>query len=64
VADVIISLTDKIETYLADDGIFICSGIIEIRALEVEESLIKNRFNIIETKADNGWRAYAAVREE
>jgi len=64
VADVIILLTNKIATYLVDDGIFICSGIIESRAAEVEESLTKNHFNIIETKADNGWRAYAAIREE
>ena len=39
VADVIIRLTPDAESYLAAGGVFICSGIIDIRADEVEAAL-------------------------
>ena len=59
VADVIISLCETVKNFMLQDSIFICSGIIDIRANEVEEALIKNGFNIIEHKIKDNWHSFA-----
>lgn len=58
VADVIIYLSDKIKPLLKEDGIFICSGIIEGREQEVKDALIKNGINIIEFVNVDNWYAF------
>ncbi|MBQ2825275.1 MAG: 50S ribosomal protein L11 methyltransferase [Clostridia bacterium] len=55
VADVIISLTDNIKTYMAEDATFVMSGIIDTRESDVLAALDKNDFDIIERKPENGW---------
>ncbi len=55
VADVIISLTENIKTYMAEDATFVMSGIIDTREDDVLAALQKNGFEIIERKPDNGW---------
>lgn len=55
VADVIISLTENIKTYMADDAVFVMSGIIDTREQDVLAALDKNGFDIIERKPENGW---------
>lgn len=60
VADVIIRLAPEAGRYLTDGGVFICSGIIDIRAAEVEEALQQNGYTVIEMKEQDNWRAYAA----
>ena len=64
VADVIIRLAPDAGRYLTDDGVFICSGIIDIRAAEVEQALADNGYTIIEMKEQDNWRAYAARRKK
>lgn len=55
VADVIINLTDNIKTYMAEDAVFVMSGIIDTREQDVLYALDKNGFEIIERKPENGW---------
>lgn len=55
VADVIISLTENIKTYMAEDATFVMSGIIDTREDDVLAALQKNGFDVIERKPDNGW---------
>lgn len=55
VADVIISLTENIKTYMAEDATFVMSGIIDTREQDVLAALDKNSFDIIERKPENGW---------
>ena len=61
VADVIIELSCSVGKYINDGGIFICSGIIDIRAKETENTLLENGFKIIEHKCCENWNAYVAV---
>lgn len=58
VADVIIPLSEKVRSFMKEDGYFICSGIIDFRMEEVKEALEKNGFDIIEIKHDGDWYAF------
>lgn len=58
VADVIIYLSDKIKPLLKENGIFICSGIIEGREEEVLAALNKNGMKIIEFCNTDNWFAF------
>ena len=61
VADVIIPLSAQVERFLPPaEGVFICSGIIDTRADEVEKALKKNGLRILERIERNGWCAMAA----
>lgn len=60
VADVVMTLTPDAGRFLAEDGIFLCSGIIDLRGEEVENCLAQNGFEIIEMIERENWRAYAA----
>ena len=60
VADVIIPLSAKAEKFLAEDGVFLCSGIIDTRADEVAAALAKNGLKVFERREQNGWVALAA----
>lgn len=55
VADVIISLTENIKTFMAEDAVFVMSGIIDTREQDVLRALDKNGFDVIERKPENGW---------
>lgn len=55
VADVIIGLTPIVRNYMADDGIFITSGIIEDRIDDVKSALIEHGFEIIDIKQRKDW---------
>lgn len=60
VADVIIPLSAQVEGYLAPEGVFICSGIIDTRADEVQAALEKNGLSILERLERDGWCALTA----
>lgn len=62
IADVIIPLTDVVGQFLAEDGIFLTSGIIEHRAEDVEAALLRNGFAILETRRKDGWVAYTCKK--
>ena len=63
VADVILALSPRVEDWLADRGAFICSGIIDTRAHEVEAALTQNGFRW-EKREMEGWAAYLARKAE
>ena len=44
--------------FLADDGIFMVSGIIDERAKEVENALISNGFAVVEHRTLDGWNEF------
>ncbi len=60
VADIIIKLTPDVDAFMKDDALFMCSGIIDLRADEVRSALIENGFNIIEEVIKDNWHAFAA----
>jgi len=60
VADVIIPLSEKIPGLLAGDGVFLCSGIIDARAGEVEAALKRNGLTVTRRREKNGWAALEA----
>ena len=58
VADVIIFLSDKIKPLLNENGIFICSGIIEGRENEVYNALKNSGMNAVIKKQTDNWFAF------
>lgn len=62
VADVIIPLSAFAGDFMAPDGAFICSGIIDTRSGDVAAALKKNGFTIMEKKEKNGWCAFLCKR--
>ena len=60
VADVIIPLSLRVPQMLAEDGVFLCSGIIDTRAQEVEAALRKNGLIVTRKREKNGWVALEA----
>ena len=62
VADVIIPLSAQVERFLAPDGVFLCSGIIDTRAEEVSAALAQNGLKVFARREQNGWVALAARR--
>ena len=55
VADVIMMFAPNVRKYMAPDGTFIASGIIDTRADEVIACLENNGFTIVERYEQNGW---------
>ncbi|MBE7064627.1 MAG: 50S ribosomal protein L11 methyltransferase [Ruminococcaceae bacterium] len=64
VADIIVMLMPDAKKLLSDDGIFIMSGIIDMRFEDVEKGLAENNFEIIEVKRERGWCAITAKHKE
>jgi len=58
VADVIIPLSGFARQFLAEDGAFICSGIIDGRSAEVENALRRNGFVIERRFHEEEWNCY------
>ena len=63
IADVIIPLSAYVGDFLADDGVFLCSGIIAHRAEDVAQALERNGFAIFDKQEREGWVSYAAKRK-
>jgi len=60
VADVIIPLSAQVADYLTTDGFFLCSGVIDTRADEVQAALEKNGLLVTERRERNGWVSFTA----
>ena len=58
VADVIIPLSAFVSEFMADGGMFICSGIIDSRAGEVMAAVQRNGFEIVKNCQDEEWFAF------
>lgn len=62
VADVIIPLAPQARELLAEDGIFLCSGIIDTRSDEVRAALEGAGLAVIQAWERAGWVAFAAKK--
>ena len=60
VADVIIPLAPQVPGLLEEDGVFLCSGIIDTRAHEVEAALKQAGLTVTKKREKNGWVALEA----
>lgn len=60
VADVIIALAPKIKDWIKEDGIFICSGIIDGRQDEVKEILLGSGLDILCSYNEDNWHCFKA----
>ena len=58
VADVIIGLGPMVRSLLSENGVFLCSGIIDTRAEEVTGKLRQAGLEILDTRSSEGWYAY------
>lgn len=58
VADVVIRLFQNVADFMKDDGMLIVSGIIDMRAAEVEAAAISHGFSIAESLMREEWHAY------
>ena len=56
----IIPLSAKAGDFLTEDGVFLCSGIIDTRAHEVEEALVRQGLTLTGRREKNGWVALEA----
>ena len=63
VADVIIPLAPRAVELMADDGWFLCSGIIDTRCEEVRAALEKAGMTDIRKREQNGWVSYQARKK-
>lgn len=63
VADITIRLAPDVGEYLAENGVFIVSGIIAERANEVLEALDKAGYKVEDERYENGWYAAAVKRK-
>lgn len=61
VADVIMTLAPDVTGLLAENGVFICSGIIENRADEVAEALLAQGLKIVQKLTHSNWVAFVAT---
>lgn len=61
VADVIIPLAPQVPHLLEEGGTFLCSGIIDTRAGEVEAALKKAGLTLLKKREKNGWAALEAT---
>lgn len=62
VADVIIPLSEKVSRYLEEDGLFLCSGIINDRLGDVLDALSENGFTVLDKRQDGEWWAILSKR--
>lgn len=62
VADVVIRLFDNVADFMKENGILIVSGIIDMRAPEVEKSAIEHGFKITESLTREEWHAYVLTK--
>ena len=63
VADVIIRLLPIVKGLLDVGGVFIASGIVDIRENDVRTAMVSSGFKIVEELSENGWRAFVAEVE-
>lgn len=58
VADVILALAPAVRSLLREGGVFVCSGIIDDRAVEVADCLRAAGLAILESHESEGWFSY------
>lgn len=61
VADVIITLSPDVKKLLKENGIFICSGIIDQRASEVKQALLMSGLTLKKQVTQSNWNAFVCT---
>ena len=64
VADVIIPLAPHVPALLKKDGVFICSGVLDVRLDEVQQALIAAGLTVRAIRQTDDWCQLTAVRRE
>ena len=64
VADIIIMFTKDVAEYLTDNGVFITSGIIDVREQEVLDAFEENGFEVIARHNMNNWLCFECKRKQ
>lgn len=62
VADVIILFCEDVGSFLNDDGVFITSGIIDLREQDVLAAFKKFNFEVVERHESNGWLCFVTKK--
>ena len=62
ISDVIISFADPLMKHVRPGGLFICSGIVSLRAEEVKRALLHAGWEIIEQQEKGEWTAFVSRR--
>lgn len=63
VADVVMRLFDSVKDFMTDEGYLLVSGIIDLRADEVEKSAAEHGLKIIKAPTREEWHAYLLKKE-
>lgn len=63
VADVIIPLSRVVPNFLKENGVFVCSGILDVRLDEVKAAVEANGLTITEVEMQEDWCRLTAVRK-
>ncbi|MDD6207888.1 MAG: 50S ribosomal protein L11 methyltransferase [Clostridiales bacterium] len=63
-ADIIIPLSGEIAQHMKKDGLFVSSGIIDMKRDEVREALLSNGFEIVEENMMKDWVSFVAKKTE
>lgn len=63
VADIIILFTKEVANFLKDGGVFITSGIIDIREREVLDAFEENGFKVIARHDKNNWLCFEVMKK-
>ena len=62
VSDVIVPLAGFVGEFLAPDGVFVCSGVIEGRQDEVRAALERNGFSVCAHRCEEEWHCFTCRR--
>ena len=63
-ADLVIKLTSSVAKHMADDAVYITSGILVDKELQVTSCLVENGLRILEILQDGEWCSIAAKRDK
>lgn len=63
-ADVIIPMAGVVQKLMKEDGLFISSGIINIKEDEVRKALLDNNFDIVDTVYMKDWVSFVAKKKK
>jgi ribosomal protein L11 methyltransferase len=61
-ADIIIPLSSMVADFMKPGALFISSGIIDMKAEEVKEAILKNGFEIVEITTMKDWTSFVAIK--
>ncbi len=64
ISDIIISFATPLKEHILPGGLFICSGIVNVREEEVRQALLAAGFEILKTEHKGEWTAFLSRRND